>query len=380
MKKKYLLAPGPVQIPPEILLEMAKPILHHRTPEFEKTFAEVQNLLKELFDTKNPVITFASSGTGAMEAAIVNTHSSDDEVLVVENGKFSERLGLICKAYGLTTHVMKIPNGEAVSPGDIKKRLSENKNIKSVLLEYSETSTGTMNDLETIAEIVSQTPALLIVDAITSLGVVETPCDKWKLDVVIGGSQKSLMLPPGLSFLWLSDRAWERAKTSTLPKFYFDIHEELAALKKNTTAWTPAISLINGLHVALKMMKNAGWQNLYQKNMQLMELVHTGVRALGLELFSKSPSVSVTAVSLPAEIDSVELVEKLKDEQFITIAGGQSELKGKIFRVGTLGWIDHGDILVFFGALEVCLSQMGYKFTAGASLKAIQEELIKDAQ
>ncbi|MDH4263124.1 MAG: alanine--glyoxylate aminotransferase family protein [Spirochaetia bacterium] len=380
MKKKYLLAPGPVQIPPEILLEMAKPIIHHRTPEFEKTFADVQVLLKELFNTKNPVITFASSGTGAMEAAIVNTHSQNDEVMVIENGKFSERLALICKAFGLTTHILKIPDGESVSSGEIKKRLDENKNIKSVLLEYSETSTATMNDIESIAAVVSKTNALLIVDAITSLGVVDIPCDKWKLDVVIGGSQKSLMLPPGLSFLWLSDKAWERAKTSTLPKFYFDIHEELSALKKNTTAWTPAISLINGLYIALNMMKDYGWQNLYKKNVQLMKLVHAGTHALGLELFSKSPSVSVTAIKVPAGIDGNKLVDKLKNEQNITIAGGQSELKGKIFRVGTLGWIDHSDILVFFGALEVCLNQMGYKFAPGASLKAIQEELINHAQ
>jgi len=380
MKKKYLLAPGPVQIPPEILLEMAKPIIHHRTPEFEKTFADVQVLLKELFESKNPVITFASSGTGAMEASIVNIHSPGDEVLVVENGKFSERLGLICKAYGLKTDILKIPDGEAVEPSEIQKRLDQNKNIKSVLLEYSETSTGTMNDIETIAGIVSKTDALLVVDAITSLGVVEIPCDRWKLDVVIGGSQKSLMLPPGLSFIWLSDRAWERAKKSTLPKFYFDIHEELAALKKNTTAWTPAITLINGLHIALTMMKETGWQNLYAKNRQLMEIIHVGIAALGLELFSKSPSVSVSAVKVPGGLDGNVLVEKLKDEQYITIAGGQSELKGKIFRIGTLGWIDHGDILVFFGALEVVLSQMGYKFTPGASLKAMQERLIQYAQ
>ena len=380
MKKKYLLAPGPVQIPPDILLEMAKPIIHHRTPEFEKTFKEVQDLLKELLDTKNPVITFASSGTGAMEAAVVNLHSPGDEVIVVDNGKFSERLALICMAFGLTTHVIKKENGEAVSAAEIKQALEKNSKIKSVMLEYSETSTGTMNDIESIARVVSQTSAFLIVDAITALGVVEIPCDRWKLDVVIGGSQKSLMLPPGLSFLWLSDRAWARAKTSTLPKFYFDIHEELSALKKNTTAWTPAISLINGLHVALKMMKNEGWQNLYQKNQRLMEMVHAGVKALGMEIFSKNPSVSVTAVKVPAGLDGNLLVEKLKDEQSITIAGGQSELKGKIFRVGTLGWIDHSDILAFFGGLEVVLTQMGYKFTAGASLSAVQEVWIKNAQ
>ncbi|MDH4199447.1 MAG: alanine--glyoxylate aminotransferase family protein [Spirochaetia bacterium] len=379
MKKNYLLAPGPVQIPPEILLEMARPIIHHRTPEFEKRFKDVQDLLKELFQTNNPVITFSSSGTGAMEAAIVNTHSPGDQVLVVENGKFSERLTLISKAYGLDAHVLSVPSGEAVDPQKIKATLAENPQFSSVMLEYSETSTGTMNDIEAISKIVSASNALLIVDAITALGVVNIPCDKWKLDVVIGGSQKSLMLPPGLSFLWLSEKAWAKALKSTLPKFYFDIHEERKALEKNTTAWTPAISLINGLYVALDMMSSFGWKNLFQKNQQLMEAVHNGVSALGLKLFSKSPSVSVTAVCVPEGLDGNILVDKLKDEQGITIAGGQSELKGKIFRIGTLGWIDDGDILVFFGALEKVLLQMGYSFTPGSSLKAVQEALLKNA-
>jgi aspartate aminotransferase-like enzyme len=236
-----------------------------------------------------------------------------------------------------------------------------------------------MNDIESIAKVVSQSNALMIVDAITALGVVEIPCDNWKLDVVIGGSQKSLMLPPGLSFLWLSDRAWERAKVSNIPKFYFDILEELSALKNNTTAWTPAISLVNGLYVALKMMSGFGWEKLFKKNQILMHAVHAGVKALNMELFSKNPSVSVTAVSVPEGLDGNLIVNKLKDEQGITIAGGQSELKGKIFRIGTLGWIDKSDILVFFGALEKVLFEIGYKFKPGVSLQAIQEVFIKNA-
>lgn len=375
MRKKYLLAPGPVQIPAEVLLEMARPIIHHRTAEFEKTVQKVQELLKELFATTSPVLTFASSGTGAMEAAIVNTHNRGDEVLVVKNGKFSERLGLIAEAYELKVHWLELPDGVAVEPGQIEEELLKNPALKSVILEYSETSSGVMNDIEKIAPVVAKSDALFIVDAITALGVVEVECDKWKLDVVIGGSQKSLMLPPGLSFLWLSEKAWHRAKNSNLPKFYFNIHEELKALQKNTTAWTPAISLINGLKVALMMMKEFGWQELFAKNRKLAGALQAGVQALGLELFSSSPSVSVTAVKVPASLDGVELVRKLKDEQGVTIAGGQSNLKGKIFRVGALGYIDSSDILVVFGALETVLAEMGYDFTPGAGLLAAQKEL-----
>lgn len=379
MKKKYLLAPGPVQIPPEVYLEMARPIVHHRTVEFEERFAKVQSLLKELFQTTNPVITFSSSGTGAMEAAIVNTHSPGDSIVVVENGKFSERFVHIGKAYGLNVHVIKVQDGQAVDPNEVKTYLEKNPETRSVLLEFSETSTGTMNDIESIAKIVSKSNALLIVDAITALGVVEIPCDKWSLDVVIGGSQKSLMLPPGLSFLWLSDRALERTKTSKLPKFYFNVNEELAALKKNTTAWTPAINLINGLHAALEMMSGFGWQNLFNKNRLLMKAVHRGISALGLELFSQSPSASVTAVKVPQDINGNDLVDKLKDEQGVTIAGGQGDLKGKIFRIGTLGWIDESDLLVFFGALERVLLQLGYNVSPGVSLTAVQKVLMENA-
>jgi len=375
MNKKYLLAPGPVQIPSEVLLEMARPIIHHRTEEFEAVFANVQVLLKELFQTTEPVLTFASSGTGAMEAAIVNTHNRNDRVLVVINGKFSERMGLIAETYGLQAELIELEPGEAIDPVIIEKFLQENPHTKSVMVEYSETSTGTMNNIEKIAAIVAKTEAILIVDAITALGVVPVLCDKWKLDVVIGGSQKSLMLPPGLSFLWLSKKAWKRAEISNIPKFYFDIREELAALKKNTTAWTPAISLIQGLSVSLNMMKSFGWENLYKKNQLLMQSVHAGIKALNLELFSTNPSVSVTAVKVPEGLDGEKLVEILKNVYGVTIAGGQSELKGKIIRIGTLGYIDSSDILVFFGALEGALKKMGYSFEWGISLAAVERVL-----
>lgn len=379
MEKKYLLAPGPVQIPSEVLLEMARPMIHHRTPEFEGVMADVQSLLKELFQTKEPVLTFAASGTGAMEAAIVNAHSKGDKTLVVKNGKFSERLGLIAEAHGLEVELIDLPNGQAVQPEEIQKRLEADPSIASVMLEFSETSTGVMNDIEAIAKIISKSEAIFIVDAISALGVTPLKFDDWGLDVVIGGSQKSLMLPPGLSFACFSPRAWSRVEKSDIPKFYFNAIAERAALEKNTTAWTPAINLINALNVALNMMKKYGWEKLFRKNEVLMKAVHAGVKALDLELFSSHPSISVTAIKTPPHVDGSKLVADMKDRYHVTIAGGQGDMKGKIFRVGTLGFIDASDILVFFGALERALKSQGYQLTTGAALTAAQEVFEKHA-
>ena len=373
MKKKYLLAPGPVQIPPEVYLEMAKPIGHHRTPEFEQTVVEIQIYLKQLFQTKNPVITFSASGTGAMEAAIVNIHRKNDKVLVVVNGKFSERMAAIAETYGLDVITIDLDSGDSVDPAIIEDLLLRDPLIKSVMVEYSETSTGAMNDVEEIAKIVRKTDALLIVDAITALGVVPVCCDDWGLDVVIGGSQKSLMLPPGLSFINLSDRAWQRSEESDLPKFYFDLQKEKQALAKNTTAWTPSITLMNALAVSLKMMSQYGWQNLFEKNLKLAQALQKAAKAMGLNLLSANPSVSVTAIKVPEGIDGNQLVQILKDEYGVTIAGGQEELKGKIIRIGTLGYIDRTDLLVAIGSLESALDNMGYKFEKGSGIKVIQD-------
>jgi len=375
MNKKYLLAPGPVQVPPEVLATMAKPLIHHRTPQFEEMFSRVQGYLQELYSTKGPVLVFASSGTGAMEASIVNLHSKGDEVLVIRGGKFGERWGKICEAYDLKPLYIDVNWGDPVDLVEIEKILKENKNIKSVIMQYSETSTGTMNDIEAVSNITSGSDIKLIVDAITALGVVPIKCDLWSLDAVVGGSQKSLMLPPGLAFLWFSEKAWKAAETADLPRFYFNALSELKALKNNTTAWTPAVSLIDGLHTSLKMMKEEGFDKLYARNQKLVKAIHTGLAALNIELFSKSPSVSVTAGVVPEGVDGKKLVSIMKDEYGVTIAGGQDHLKGKIFRVGTLGYVDASDIVVFFATLEAVLSKLGYSFKWGAGTGAAQEVL-----
>lgn len=375
MKKNYLLAPGPVQVPSEVLLSMAKPLVHHRTAQFEKLVAQNQILLRELFATQSPVITFTSSGTGAMEAAVVNTHSANEEVLILNIGKFGERFEKIAKAYGLKVHSLKYEWGTAVDVQELENFLQKNPQIVSVMVQHSETSSATMNPLQEIAEVVSKTNALLIVDAITSMGVVPVLCDEWKLDVVIAGSQKSLMLPPGLSFLWMSQKAWKKNESASLPKFYFDALQEKKALAKNTTAWTPAISLFEGLNTALTMMQEYGYENLYRRNKKLMQSLHAGFRALGLELLSSSPSVSVTAAILPQEIDGKKLLHTMENVYGITIAGGQDHLAGKIIRVGTLGYVDSHDIVVFFASLESALKSMNYKIQWGASVAAAEEVL-----
>lgn len=375
MRKKYLLAPGPVQVPNEVLLAMAKPLVHHRTPQFEQIFFEVQTLLQELFQTERPILTFASSGTGAMEASIANTHSIGDEVLIVRAGKFGERWGKIAEAYGLKPIYIDIEWGNTVDPNVIADHLKDNPNICSVLLQYSETSTATMFDIPRIAEIIAKTDALCIVDGITALGVISIPVEELKIDCLVGGSQKSLMLPPGLSFLYLSEKAMKRVQTSNLPKFYFDVKAELKALAKKTTAWTPAVTLIDGLHVALSMMKKIGFQNLYKRNELLMRAIHAGLKALNIEIFSKSPSVSVTAGVIPESIDGEKLVLLLKEKYGVTVAGGQDHLKGKIFRVGTLGYVDHSDIIVFFSSFEAVLKDFGYDFNWGDGIGVVEKYL-----
>lgn len=373
MKKNYLLAPGPVNVPPEVLLSMAKPLVHHRTKKFENLVAENQTLLQKLFVTKLPVITFTSSGTGAMEAAVANLHSAGEEVLVLNTGKFGERFAEIAKGYQLKVHELKFAWGQPADPAKIENFLKEHPQIASVLMQHSETSTATMNPLEQIAKIVAKTNALLIVDAITSMGVVPVPCDDWRLDAVIGGSQKSLMLPPGLSFVWLSNKAWQKNQTASLPRFYFDLAREKKSLAKNSTAWTPAISLFEGLNTALKMMQEYGYDRLYERNIMLMRSLHAGFKAIDLSLLSSAPSVSVTAARLPDSIDGRQLLDLMSEVYGVTVAGGQDHLTGKIIRVGTLGYVDNNDIIVFFATLESVLRKLNYSIEWGSSVAAAEE-------
>ncbi|MCJ7785569.1 MAG: alanine--glyoxylate aminotransferase family protein [Desulfobacterales bacterium] len=379
MEKKYLFSPGPTMLPPEVLLKMAEPIMHHREPEFEKIFAEIREELKYLFQTKNEVLIFTSSGTGAMEGAVSNLLSKGDKAIVVRGGKFGERWGEICKAYGIEFIPIDVEWGKAVDPRRIKELLESDPSIRAVYTQASETSTGVKHPIQAVADLVKRyEDRVIVVDAITGIGVFNIPTDAWGLDVVISGSQKALMLPPGLSFATLSDKAWKLAEKSTLPKYYFDFKKELKNTKKNQSSYTPAISLFVGLKETLHMIRKEGLEAVFHRHEKLAEATRQAVKAIGLELYAPdSPSSAVTAVKIPEKIDG----EKLKDlffERFgITVAEGQDRAKGKIIRIAHLGYYERLDMVMVISALEMLLKEMGHPFELGTGVKAAEEILMK---
>lgn len=378
MLKKYLFAPGPTPIPPEVIQAMSDAVIHHRAPEFLPVLEEVREGLKWLFQCKNEVLIFASSGTGAMEGAVTNTLSRGDKALVVIGGKFGERWDEICRAYGVEVKEINVPWGEAVDPTIIKKELETDPKIRAVLFQASETSTGVAHPVKEIAEIVrNYDNTLCIVDAITGIGVFDIPADKWGIDIVVGGSQKALMLPPGLAFASVSDKAWKFVEKSNLPKYYFNFKSELKNLQKNQTAYTPAVTLILGLRQSLKMLRAEGLENIFARHEKLASATRTGVQAMGLELFAKSPSNAVTAVKAPPGIDGQAVVKGLREKFRITIAGGQSQLKGKIFRIAHLGYYDRFDITMVLSALESVLISLGFKLEPGKGIESALKILNK---
>ena len=379
MEKKYLFSPGPTMLPPEVLLKMAEPIMHHREPEFEKMFAEIREELKYLFQTKNEVLVFTSSGTGAMEGAVSNILSKGDKALVVRGGKFGERWGEICKAYGIEFIPIDVDWGKAVDPKQIQKALESNPSIRAVYTQASETSTGVKHPIHEIAEIVKKyEETALVVDAITGIGVFNLPMDAWGIDVLISGSQKALMLPPGLAFAALSDKAWKLAEKSNLPKYYFDFKKELKNTKKNQSSYTPAISLFVGLREALHMIRKEGIEAVFRRHEKLAEATRAAVRALGLELYAPdSPSNAVTAVKVPEGVDGEKLKALFFEKFGITVAEGQDRAKGKIIRIAHLGYYERLDMVMVVSALEMLLKEMGYKFELGTGVKAAEEILMK---
>ncbi|MBI5894354.1 MAG: alanine--glyoxylate aminotransferase family protein, partial [Deltaproteobacteria bacterium] len=324
MKKRFLLAPGPTPVPAEINLAMAQPMIHHRTPQFSAIFGEVKEDLKYLFQTKQDVLILAASGTGAMEGSITNLYSPGDEVVVINGGKFGERWGKISEAYGLKAHWLNVEWGKAVEPNDVKKLLDANPNIKGILVQASETSTTVAHPIKELAELTKKKDnCLLIVDGITSVGVFPTPMDEWGIDVLVSGSQKAFMLPPGLAFAALSEKAWKFQETSKCPRFYFDFKKERKNLKDNTTAYTPAVSLIIGLRDVLKMIKEEGLENVFARHNRLARATRAAVKAMGLKLLAPdAPSDATTGVYLPESVDGGKFVKYLRDDMGITMAGG----------------------------------------------------------
>jgi aspartate aminotransferase-like enzyme len=378
MEKKYLFSPGPTMLPPEILLKMAEPIMHHREPEFERVFGEVREGLKYLFQTKNEVLIFTASGTGAMEGAVSNILCRGDRAIVVRGGKFGERWGEICKAYGIEFIPIDVPWGQAVDPKEIKKLLETNRSIRAVYTQASETSTGVRHPIREIGEIVKKyDETVIVVDAITGIGVFDIPMDAWGLDLVVSGSQKALMLPPGLAFAALSDKAWKFVERADLPRFYFDFKKELKNAQKNQNAYTPAISLFVGLRESLQMIRKEGLQGVFQRHEKLAEATRQAVRALGLELYaSHAPSNAVTAVKIPEGINGGKLKNLFFEKFGITVAGGQDQAKGKIIRIAHLGYYGRLDMIMVISALEMLLKETGFKFELGTGVKAAEEVLM----
>jgi serine---pyruvate transaminase len=377
MKKHHLLAPGPTPIPPEVLQALARPIIHHRTPLYEGILQEVREGLKYLFQTKSEVLIFASSGTGAMEGAVTNTLSAGDKALVVEGGKFGERFSNICRAYGVKAAAISVEWGRAVDPAAVEKALREDPSIKAVFTQATETSTGVLHPVKEIAAVVSRSPeTILVVDGISHLGAVELPMDDWKLDGVLCGSQKALMLPPGLAFAALSEKAWQFVERSTLPRFYFDFKRELKNLTKNQSAYTPAISLVVGLAESLRLIRKEGLESIIARHARLARATRAAMTALGLRLYApQAYSDAVTAVVAPPGIDGQKVVKVLREKHNLTIAGGQDQAKGRIFRLAHMGYFDQSDIIAGIAAVELTLLELGYKFELGAGVKAALEVL-----
>jgi len=378
MRKNYLLTPGPTPLPPEVCEAMARPIIHHRTPQFQAVLKEASEGLKYVFETLNDVFILAASGTGTMEAAVINLLSPGDTALTIQGGKFGERWTELCQAYGITPEIIDVEWGKAVEPKEIEKRLKANPKIKAVFTTLCETSTGVATNLEAIGKVTKDTNAVLVVDAISGLGAIDLKTDAWFCDVVVSGSQKGLMLPPGLGFISLSQKAWKLVENSKCPKYYFDLKEAKKALDKTDTPFTPAITLIIALCEALKMIKEDGLEKVFSRHRKMADATRAAVKALGLELFAPTAASDVvTAVKVPAGIDGEKLVKTMRDTYGITIAGGQSELKGKVFRIAHMGYIEEFDIIACISCLEKVLTQMGYKFNLGAGVKAAEEVFLK---
>ena len=378
MEKKYLFSPGPTMLPPEVLLKMAEPVMHHREPEFERIFAEVREELKYLFQTKNEVLIFTSSGTGAMEGSVSNILSKGDKAIVVRGGKFGERWGEICKAYGIEFVPIDVEWGRAVQPAEIEKILKSDPSIRAVYTQASETSTGVKHPIKEIAEVVKQYEnTVIVVDAITGIGVFDLPMDAWGLDVVVSGSQKALMLPPGLAFAAVSDKAWKFVERSNLPKFYFNFKKELKSMQKNQSAYTPAISLFVGLRESLKIIHREGRDAVFQRHEKLAAATRAAVKALGLELYAPdSPSNALTAVKVPEAISGEKLKNRFFERFGITVAGGQDQAKGKIVRIAHLGYYQQLDMIMVISALEMLLKDMGHALELGKGVKAAEEILL----
>jgi aspartate aminotransferase-like enzyme len=379
MRKRYIFAPGPTSVPPEILLELAKPVLHHREPQFLAILAEVRDGLRYLFQTSGEVILLSASGTGGMEAAVANLFSSGDRALVISGGKFGERWAEICRVYGIDAVTLEVPWGEAVKPSDVAEALARDTSIRGLCVQACETSTGAAHDVRALGEIVRAHPdVVLIVDAVSALGAVDVRTDEWGLDAVVAGSQKAMMLPPGLAFVALSDKGWQRAAQTNLPRYYFDLPKIRGELVRDDHPYTLPTSLVVALREALACLRAEGLEHMFQRHRQLAEATRAGIKALGLALLAeKSPSDALTVVRVPEGIDGARIPKMFQELCNITIVGGQDRLRGKVFRLAHMGYVDAFDVVTMVSAVEFVLHRLGYPIEWGSGVRAAQEILAK---
>jgi aspartate aminotransferase-like enzyme len=377
IKKYYLLSPGPTPVPEAVLAAAAEPIIHHRTPEFSRIFMETTEGIKYVFGTKEDAFILTSSGTGGMEAAIVNTLSPGDKVIAINGGKFGERWGNICKAYGVNCKEIVLEWGRDFTKDELEAEIKADSGVKAVFATLSETSTGAVYDVRGFGEVVSKTDTILVVDGISGVGATACPMDEWNIDVLVSGSQKSFMIPPGLAYIAFSPKAWKRVETSRLPKFYFDAVKAKKNLEKQTTPWTPAISLVIQQKKSLDIIKEMGLEKLYAHHRILAESTRAGIGALNLEILAQKPGNILTAVKTPPGLDGVKLVKVMQDKYRVYIAGAQDPNKGKFFRIAHLGYMGGFDVITALSALELALADMGYYFEMGGSIKAA-ENILKE--
>jgi aspartate aminotransferase-like enzyme len=374
-EKRYLVTPGPTPVPPEVLAATAQPMIHHRGPDFRATLARVIERLERVFLTENEMLTFTSAGTGVMESAMQNLCSAGDRVLVVSHGYFGERFAALADTYGCDLVHLRYAWGESPNADEMGEKLEEMGGAKAVFLTHSETSTGVVSDLRSIAERLNGTEAMIVVDAISSLAAVPLETDAWGLDVVITSSHKALMSPPGLAFASVSERAFETARAATTPRYYFDWERTRAAQEKGENPFSPAISLYLGLDVALGMILDEGLEAAYERHVRLGRACRAGVKAMGLELFSpdEDRAAVVTAIRMPSDVDGQAVVLSMRERSGVTIIGGQGEVRGKIVRIGHIGYVDVFDVTTALAALELAMVEAGADIERAVAVSAALE-------
>ena len=374
--KKHLMSPGPTPVPEDVLLTMAEPMVHHRTPDFIEKVGTVIEGLQYIFQTKNDVLIFSSSGTGAMEGAVANVLNKDDKALIIRNGKFAERWGEIAESFKADPIYLDVEWGEVCKPEEVKNILEKNPEIKAVYTQLTETSTGVVMPVKELGEIIKDTNTILVIDAISGLAGQEFYMDEWNVDICVAGSQKGLMLPPGHAYAAVSEKAWKVIENNEQPHYYFDwLTYKKKLIGTHKDPFTGSVIHVKALLKVIDRIKTEGIENLFQRYKVLAEATRNAAKAIGLELFAKEACDVETALRIPDSVDGKKVVKLLRDKYGFTIAGGQKHVKGKIIRIAHMGYIEAFDVISVIAALELVLKELGWKFQTGSGVAAAQEVL-----